>query len=132
MPPSTHLHHPVRRLRQFLHPSGRIVHVAPSPEHVEALRKELSSVHGPEGENFDLYIQGSEEHVKAVNEAREYHETRRRELQEAHTDVFEQFEQIHRDLNVLSSELGAITEKEVSLDANFGRFGYSAHISESP
>lgn len=53
-------HHAGRRLRQFLRPNGKKVHIAQTPEEVERLKKTLSPP-----ENFDIYLHGTEEHVSA-------------------------------------------------------------------
>ena len=54
-------HHPVRRLRQYLHPDGRTIHVAATPEEAATLRPRLSG--SQTGSQFDLVIRGSPEHV---------------------------------------------------------------------
>ncbi|KAF2395482.1 hypothetical protein EJ06DRAFT_305084 [Trichodelitschia bisporula] len=63
-PHSHHIHghaiHTGRRLRHFLHPSGRKVHVASTPDKAERLKRHLS-VTEPDG--FDLAIHGSPDHV---------------------------------------------------------------------
>ena len=53
--------HPVRRLRQYLHPDGRTIHVAATPEEAATWRPHLSKQHTDSP--FDLLIQGSPEHV---------------------------------------------------------------------
>ena len=53
--------HPVRKLRQYLRPDGRTVHVAASPEEAETLKKKLSTQLN--SEEFDLLIHGTPEHV---------------------------------------------------------------------
>ena len=55
--------HPVRRLRQYLHPDGRTIHVAATPEEAATLRPHLSESHT--GSQFDLVIRGSPEHVSS-------------------------------------------------------------------
>ena len=50
--------HTGKRVRQFLRPNGRKVHIAQTPEEHERLKKEL---HPPE--DFDIYIHGTEEHA---------------------------------------------------------------------
>ena len=54
--------HSGRRLRQFLHPDGRTIHVATSPEEAETLKRQLSQQQKEDG--FDLIIHGSPEHVR--------------------------------------------------------------------
>ncbi len=52
-------HHTKKSFRQFLRPNGRKVHIAQTPEEHARLKKEL---HPPE--DFDIYIHGTEEHVR--------------------------------------------------------------------
>lgn len=54
--------HHGRRLRKLLRPNGRRVHIAASPEEHERLRRDLAKVEPDE--DFDVYIHGSDEHVK--------------------------------------------------------------------
>lgn len=56
-----HHHHTGRRLRQFLHPDGKKIHVAGSPEEAERLKKTLSETE--EKCPFELVLHGSDEHV---------------------------------------------------------------------
>lgn len=60
--PSSHHHHNGRRIRQFLRPDGRRVHVAHSPEDAVRLKSHLESTNEP----FDIYIHGSPEHVRCL------------------------------------------------------------------
>ena len=55
-------------------------------------------------------------------------EEKRNALKRKHTEVYEEIEKVHLELDALSTELGSLTQKEVALDANFSRYGYSAHI----
>lgn len=59
---SHHLAHARSRLRHFLRPDGRKVHIASSPEDAEKLRRTLSVT---EKGDFDIVIHGEEEHVSA-------------------------------------------------------------------
>jgi hypothetical protein len=64
-PPQHHHHyhhHTGRRLRRFLHPDGRKIHIAGSPDEAERLRKTLSECE--KESEFDLVIHGSDEHVR--------------------------------------------------------------------
>jgi HEAT repeat protein len=62
-----HGHHRGRRLRNFLLPDGREVHIALSPEEAESLRQRLEAVR--KGEPFDLVLNGSPEHLEALRKA---------------------------------------------------------------
>ena len=144
VPENASSHH---RLRNLLKPDGRRVHIAGSPEEHVRLRRNLSTIE-PDGE-FDVYIHGSDEHVgkydglfsgrqvltlsqlEVVREIHAHHEKKRRELREAHGTLYEEFENIYNQLNVLSHELHLLTEHGVALDANFSKYGYSAHLSKS-
>lgn len=66
--------------------------------------------------------------LDTIREIHEHHEKKRENLRQEHTDLYTQFEVVHAELDALSSELTSITKKGVALDANFSRYGYSAHI----
>lgn len=114
------------RIRHFLHPDGKRIHVASSPEDAINLRSKLARLH-KEGE-FDVCISGTPEHLDAVRQAREHHEARRDELRTQHKDVYERFADVHAELDVLSNELERVTSHGVSLEAHFSKFGYNARI----
>jgi len=124
-----HPHHTAKRLRHFFLPSGRKVHVASSPDDVEHMRPRLSTI---EKDEFDLVIHGSPEHVDALRETHNHHEQTREELRAQHGDLFDEFERVIRELDTLSHELHAISEHAVQLDANFSKYGYSAHLRTFP
>ena len=63
-----------------------------------------------------------------IREIHAHNEEKRIALRLTHTDVYEEFEKVHAELDALSAELSALTDKDVALDANFSRYGYSAHI----
>lgn len=65
-----------------------------------------------------------------VREIHGHHEQRRRELQETHGTIYDDFENVHTQLNALSAELNSLTEHGVALDANFSKYGYDAHLSK--
>ena len=54
-------HHTGKRLRKLLHPSGKTIHVAATPEEHETLKRKLSRA-DPYAE-FDVLLRGSPEHV---------------------------------------------------------------------
>ncbi|MCJ1470309.1 hypothetical protein MMC07_008954 [Pseudocyphellaria aurata] len=118
--------HHGRWLRKLLRPDGRRVHIAGSPEEHERLRRTLSTVE-PDGQ-FDVYIHGSDEHLEVVREIHAHHEQRRRELQQTHGHLYEDFENVHTQLSALATELHLLSEHGVALDANFSKYGYSAHL----
>ncbi|KAI5370915.1 putative Low temperature requirement A [Septoria linicola] len=128
---SSHHHHHngsrIReRLRHFLHPNDKRIHVAASPEEADALKKRLAQVH--EDSTFDVYISGTAEHLNALREAQMHHEDRREELRFQHREVFEKFADVHAELDALASELDRVTTHGVALEAHFDRYGYSAHV----
>lgn len=65
-----------------------------------------------------------------VREIHGHYEQRGRELQETHGTIYDDFENVHTQLNALSAELNALTEHGVALDANFSKYGYDAHLSK--
>lgn len=121
------IQHTGQRLKHLLRPDGRRIHIAATPEESARLHKTLAAVE-PEGK-FDIYLHGSPEHLDAVREIHAQHEKRKGELREKHANVYDEFEHVHTQLDALSNELHHLTEQGVSLDANFSKFGYDAHLS---
>ncbi|OAP63445.1 hypothetical protein AYL99_02672 [Fonsecaea erecta] len=121
-----HVDHAKDKLRHFIHPDGRKIHIAHTPEEHVKLQKELSQQHGPD--EFDVVISGSPEHLAVVRELHAHHTARRDTLRETHGAVFHEFEKVRDDLDHLSSELNQLTHHGVALDANFSKFGYTARI----
>jgi chromosome segregation ATPase len=102
------------------------VHIAPTPEEAEVLRQRLEAIN--KDQPFDLVINGSPEHVDALRRAHSHHEQRRQWLRDRHGKAYEEFENVHTELDALGSELNALTEQNMSLSANFSKYGYSAHL----
>jgi len=130
---SGHHHHRARRLRNFVLPDGRQVHIALSPEEAESLRQRLTAI--KKDEPFDLVISGSPEHLDALRRAHSHHEEIREQLKAKYGDAYDKFENVRVELDALGSELHMLTDHAVSLDANFSKYGYSAHLrtyDESP
>lgn len=98
-----HLHHTGRRLRHFLKPDGRKVHIAGSPDEANVLRKTLSS--HEKDDDFDLVIHGSPEHLEALRHTHQHHSDRHQELKEQHPELADEFERVIREIDNLSHEL---------------------------
>ena len=113
-------------MRNFVLPDGRQVHIAPSPEEAESLRQRLEAVR--KDEPFELVVHGSPEHIDALRRAHSHHEERREVLKRKHGDAYDEFENVKGELDVLGSELHMLTDHAVELDANFSKYGYSAHL----
>jgi hypothetical protein len=122
----TSSHHRGKRIRHFLLPDGKKVHIALSPEEAESLRQRLAVI--SKDEPFDLVINGSPEHLEALRRAHSHHEERRESLRKRHGQVYDEFEHVRDELEMLGSELHMLTDHAVSLDANFSKYGYSAHL----
>ncbi|RYN20823.1 hypothetical protein AA0115_g10037 [Alternaria tenuissima] len=123
---SHHGHHTGKRLRHFLRPDGRKVHIASSPDEANHMRRKLSTAE--EKEDFDLVVHGSPEHIEALRHTHAHHTEHRRRLHQDHGDLAQEFERVIRDLDALSTELHMLTSHAVQLDANFSKYGYSAHL----
>lgn len=67
--------------------------------------------------------------LQAVREIHAHHEEKRSKLREQHGSIYDDFENVHTQLDNLSAELQLLTEHGVALDANFSKFGYDAHLS---
>jgi Bacterial low temperature requirement A protein (LtrA) len=118
--------HRGRRLLHFILPDGRHVHVVPSPQEVDNLKRRLSSA-SPARE-FDIHISGSPEHVQALRQVHEHHEDRRRMFRAKDPKAWDEMENVRIQLDVLSAELHNATAHNVQLDANFTKYGYSANL----
>jgi low temperature requirement protein LtrA len=119
-------YHRSKRLKSFALPDGREVHIALSPEEALSMRRRLEAI--KDGESFDLVISGSPEHIEALRQAHSHHEQRRHALREKHGDAYDEFERVREDLDSLSIDLHMLTDHAVSLDANFSKYGYGAHL----
>jgi low temperature requirement protein LtrA len=127
-----HLHHTGRRLRQIFRSDGKKVHVAASPEAANLLRKTLSATE--KEDDFDLVIHGSPEHIDALRHTHQHHTYRHQRLKEDHPELADEFERVIREVDDLARELHMVSSHAVKLDANFSKYGYSAHLrtKESP
>lgn len=141
-----HLHHAGRRLRHFLRPDGRKVHIVHSPDEAEKLKKDIirrkSEVVGWNSGNttekggddgsgdleYDIVVHGSVDHITALRETHLHHEQARENLRIKHGKEFDEFERVVKELDRLSTELHMVSEHAVQLDANFEKYGYSAHL----
>ena len=121
-----HAEHRGRRLRKFLKPDGKRVHIAATPEeHIKLIQ---TLPHIEPDDNFEVHIHGSEEHLNAIRQIHAHHEQRHQTLKIKHGDIYEEFEAVRADLDLLSNELNDLSDHGVSLDANFSKYGYDAHI----
>lgn len=110
-------------------PDGRKVHIALSPEEAESLRQRLNAIHDADKDQpFDLVISGSKEHLEALRLAHSHYDERREMLRAKHGDDYDEFENVRAELDSLGSELHMLTDHAVQLDANFSKYGYSAHL----
>ena len=118
--------HRGRRLRRFLKPDGKRVHIAASPEEHVKLKQTLP--HIEPDDNFEIHIHGSEEHLETIRQIHAHHEQRHQTLRTKHGNIYEEFEAVRADLDLLSNELNDLSDLGVHLDANFSKYGYDAHI----
>lgn len=115
--PNHHHHHipsesHARRLKHFVLPNGRRIHIATTPEEQARLLKELT--HEDPNQNFDVLIQGTPEAHTVIRELHAHSEARRESLRLEHGDVYEQFEKVKEELDHLSGELNKITDHGVT------------------
>jgi len=118
--------HTGHRLKKLLRPDGRRIHIAATPEEHIHLTRTLPNIEPDD--NFDCYIHGSNEHLEAVRQIYAHHEQRRLHLRHTHGNIYDEFEHIKMELDTLADELHHLTDHGVSMDANFSKFGYDAHI----
>jgi hypothetical protein len=67
--------------------------------------------------------------LEAIRELHAHHEHHRDSLRNRHGEIYDEFEHVRQELDALSTELHMLTEHGVALDANFSKYGYSAHLS---
>ena len=129
-----HLDRARNRLRHFLHPDGKKIHIADSPQEALKLRQQLQALH--HDSEFDVVISGGPEHLEALRKAHRHHRDQKENLRKQHPEVFDSFAIVHADLDALASELDRVTSHGVTLEAHFNKYGYDAHIrsydDESP
>jgi hypothetical protein len=67
MPESTHRikHNSGQRMRRYLGPDGRTIHIASDPSEAEELKRQLSKERSED--QFDVYVQSTPEHVGITN-----------------------------------------------------------------
>jgi hypothetical protein len=118
--------HRSKRLKSFSLPDGREVHIALSPEEAVSMKQRLEAIR--DNDTFDLVINGSPEHIEALRKAYSHHEERRHALREKHGETYDEIERMREDLDALSIDLHMLTDHAVSLDANFSKYGYNAHL----
>ena len=65
-----------------------------------------------------------------MRETHSHHEKAKENLRIKHGKEFDEFERVVKELDRLSTELHMVSEHAVQLDANFEKYGYSAHLSK--
>jgi hypothetical protein len=125
-----HHHHHGHRIMKFVHPhTGRTTEICPTPEELAKRRHERARQETKEPlEDFDLILHGSQEHQDAIRDLHGHHQAEHDRLKEEHPEVFERFDHVRNELDLLNTELHALTDHSVALDASFDKFGYSAHL----
>ncbi|RDW87366.1 hypothetical protein BP5796_03060 [Coleophoma crateriformis] len=119
-------HHGGCRLRHFVLPDGKNVHIALSPEEADSLRERLKVV--SDDEPFDLVINGSPEHLDALRIAHDHHEKKCDTLKQTHGPTYDEIENTRSQKDAFAQELHTLAHQAVSLDANFSKYGYSAEL----
>ncbi|CAM1504207.1 Fc.00g017980.m01.CDS01 [Cosmosporella sp. VM-42] len=113
-----------RRPQEFTLPNGKKVIVS-LPEDIDDLRQK----YGNRDEiQVEIVVHGSLEHLNYVKETRDHHENRRAKLRERHGPAFDEWEEVHNQLNSFNSELERLNSNSTGLNANFNKFGYGAEL----
>jgi hypothetical protein len=79
-------------------------------------------------DEFDVLLHGSGDHIDAIRGLHAQREAQRDQLYRDHHEVYQQFEHVRDELDILNSELHVLTDHSVALDASFDKFGYSARL----
>ena len=124
--PPRHRGHHGQRLRKLLHPNGKRIHIAATPEEQLRLKKTLPQVEPDE--HFEVHLHGTQEHLDAVRQIHDHQEQRRQSLKEQYSNIYDEFEHNKTELDTLSEELHKLTDHGVALDENFSKYGFDAKI----
>jgi hypothetical protein len=66
--------------------------------------------------DFDIVLHGSAEHLDAVRALHAHHEQQHNQLKEENSSLFEKFEHVRDELDVLNSELHMLTGMPPTMD----------------
>jgi hypothetical protein len=66
--------------------------------------------------------------IEALRHTHAHHLNHHSQLKAEHPDLANEFERVIREIDTLSAELQFISQHAVQLDANFSKYGYSAHL----
>lgn len=92
-------------------------------------RKKKDFAHDDEkGDDFDVVLHGSPEHLDMMHELRAHHSSAHDDLKQEHADTFSKFQAVQNQLDLIDAELHLLTDDSVALDASFDKFGYSARL----
>ena len=122
-----------RRPQEFLLPDGRRILVA-LPDDADALRRKYASVApgglgaDPAAVQVEVVLHGSDEHRAYLEESRTHHERRRAELRDRHGAAFDEWEDVHAQLDGVAAQLERLADTASMLGANFSKFGYDARL----
>lgn len=117
---------PTLNLRKLVSPSGRTLHVAHSPEDQESLKDKLRL---KTQENVvDICLQGSDDHIEAIRELYEHQIARKIDLRAKNQEIYDEVEELVVHLGHLHHELHNVTDRNISLDANYSKYGYDTHV----
>ncbi|KAF3159794.1 hypothetical protein TWF788_003524 [Orbilia oligospora] len=103
-------------------PEGRQLHVAKDDDHLLELQESHTDP------QFSFTVHGSADHISALHDSKKYHLGLKDALRSKHPEIFEEMEKLQAHMEELSGELHALTQYDVHLEANFGKFGYSANL----
>lgn len=111
-----------RRPQELSFPDGRRV-LAVHPEDLDKYRQK----YGNRDEiQVELVVRGSEHHLEFLRQFKTHHERRKSQLHELHGPAFEEWEEVHNQLNSVTTELDRLAERTSGLNANFSKFGFDA------
>src|SRR5687768_15611573 len=113
-----------RKAQDFQLPDGRKIVVA-LPEDAETIRQRYAAL--PDMQ-VEVVLHGSEEHHSYLRHSKDHHEKRRQTLRETHGPAFDEWESVQTQLDLVTAQLDKLVDQTSSLSANFGKFGYAAHL----
>ncbi|KAK2600105.1 hypothetical protein QQS21_005191 [Conoideocrella luteorostrata] len=114
-----------RHPQEFTLPDGKKI-IATSTEGIPSLRQQYAK----SDSNVEIVVHGSSEHTNYLRQSHQHHESRRAKLKERHGAAFDEWEDVHTQLNSVSAQLSRLSTNNSAsgLHGNYGKFGFDSGV----
>ncbi|KAH7321109.1 bacterial low temperature requirement A protein-domain-containing protein [Stachybotrys elegans] len=113
-----------RRPQEILLPDGKKV-IVTVPDDLEKIRQKYANQNEIQ---VEVVVHGSHEHRSHLERSRDHHQSRKAELRERHGPAFDEWEDLHKQLDSVTAELERLQDLTAGLNASFNKFGYDAKL----